>query len=608
VRHRLQNADERWRAFGFYSLDVTFTDWLKLQGKYAFDYYRTRIQESDLGLAINAISNGESTWEEKMTDDGMSRSEINHFEHNISATFIGDKQLNDLWRLGFTAGGNIMYQKYESFGASVQNMLQKDNWIFNTGKTLTSASNTGYNRAMYSLFASVQFAYNEYLSLDLTARNDWSSTLPTKHNSFFYPSANLGFVLTDFARQMDYNLPEWITFAKVRLSAAQVGKDPDPYNLYNVREFQYIMGDRTPVSSTIKMNSDLKPEIKTSYEVGLDMKFLNNRLGFDFTYYNSSTKNQAMLVDASSPWTQQWVNAGRITNNGVELMLYGTPVKSRDFTFDLNVNLAKNVSTVKELADGVNRVYFSGDSNMPVKVGAVSGGKLGDIYANNLMKRDANGNVVIGSNGLPIVETGNGNLEQYLLDHPIGNIQPDLLMSVTPTFKYRNLSLTAMFDMKFGGDIVSVSEGMATKVGTSDRTSYRGNLETVNGSTDYYMVVPGVKEDGSVNDIKVSAQRYYSTIGLYKSESGYAEEFVYDASYIKLKELSIGYSLPHSWLSKTPLSNLRLSFVARNLCYLMKNCPGNPEGGYDTSMFSQALDFLAVPYTRTFGFTLNVEL
>ncbi len=608
VRHRLQNSDERWRAFGFYSLDATFTDWLKLQGKYAFDYYRTRIQESDLGLALNAITTEDSTWQEKMTDDGMSRSEINHFEHNISATFIGDKQLNDLWRLGFTAGGNIMYQKYESFGASVQNMLQKDNWIFNTGETLTSASNTGYNRAMYSLFASVQLAYNEFLSLDLTARNDWSSTLPTKHNSFFYPSANLGFVLTDFARQMDYNLPEWVTFAKVRLSAAQVGKDPDPYNLYNVREFQYLMGNRTPVSSTIKMNSDLKPEIKTSYEVGLDMKFLNNRLGFDFTYYNSSTKNQAMLVDASSPWTQQWVNAGCITNNGVELMLYGTPVKSRDFTFDLNVNLAKNVSKVKELADGVNRVYFSGDSNMPIKVGAVAGGKLGDIYANNLMKRDANGNVIIGSNGLPIVETGNGNLEQYLLDHPIGNIQPDLLMSVTPTFKYRNLSLTAMFDMKFGGDIVSVSEGMATKVGTSDRTSYRGNLETINGVTDYYMVVPGVKEDGSVNDIKVSAQKYYSTVGLYKSESGYAEEFVYDASYIKLKELSIGYSLPHSWLSKTPLSNLRLSFVARNLCYLMKNCPGNPEGGYDTTMFSQALDFLAVPYTRTFGFTLNVEL
>lgn len=500
-----------------------------------------------------------------------------------------------------------MYQKYELFGASVQNMLNKDNWIFNTGNKLTSANNDGHNRAMYSVFASGQIAFKEFLSLDLTARNDWSSTLPKKHNSFFYPSANLGFVITDFARRMGNGLPSWVTFAKVRLSAAQVGKDPDPYNLYNVRMFEYQMGDRKPIPNTIKMNSDLKPEIKTSYEVGLDMKFLNNRLGFDFTYYNSNTKNQAMLVDASAPWTQQWVNAGRIINKGVELMIYGTPVMTKDFTFNLNVNLAHNKSIVDKLADGVNRIYFNGDPNMPVKVGAVPGGKLGAIYANNLMKRDAAGNVVIGANGLPMTETGNGNLEQYLLDHPIGNIQPDLLMSVTPAFKWKNLSLSAMFDMKFGGDVVSVSEGMATKVGTSERTAYRGEFRELNGISDYYMVVPGVKEDGSVNDIPVSAQRYYSTIGLYKSESGYAEEFVHDASYIKLKELSVGYTLPRKWLNKTPFTNLRASFVARNLCYLMKHCPGNPEGGYDTSMFSQALDFLAVPYTRTYGFTVNVE-
>lgn len=607
VRHRLQNSDERWRAFGFYGLTVTFNDWMHLQAKYAFDYYRTRIQETDLGLAINAISNGTTTWQEQMIDDNMNRSEINHFEHNISATLIGDKSIGENWRIGFTAGGNIMYQKYELFGASVQNMLNKDNWIFNTGNKLTSANNDGHNRAMYSVFASGQIAFKEFLSLDLTARNDWSSTLPKKHNSFFYPSANLGFVITDFARRMGNGLPSWVTFAKVRLSAAQVGKDPDPYNLYNVRMFEYQMGDRKPIPNTIKMNSDLKPEIKTSYEVGLDMKFLNNRLGFDFTYYNSNTKNQAMLVDASAPWTQQWVNAGRIINKGVELMIYGTPVMTKDFTFNLNVNLAHNKSIVDKLADGVNRIYFNGDPNMPVKVGAVPGGKLGEIYANNLMKRDAAGNVVIGANGLPMTETGNGNLEQYLLDHPIGNIQPDLLMSVTPAFKWKNLSLSAMFDMKFGGDVVSVSEGMATKVGTSERTAYRGEFRELNGISDYYMVVPGVKEDGSVNDIPVSAQRYYSTIGLYKSESGYAEEFVHDASYIKLKELSVGYTLPRKWLNKTPFTNLRASFVARNLCYLMKHCPGNPEGGYDTSMFSQALDFLAVPYTRTYGFTVNVE-
>ncbi|OYP71007.1 SusC/RagA family TonB-linked outer membrane protein [Prevotella sp. P4-51] len=607
VRHRLQNSDERWRAFGFYGLTITFNDWMHFQAKYAFDYYRTRIEETDLGLAINAISNGTTTWQEHMIDDSMNRSEINHFEQNISATFIGDKSINDNWRIGFTAGGNIMYQKYELFGASVQNMLSKDIWIFNTGNKLTSATNDGHNRAMYSVFASAQMAFKEFLSLDLTARNDWSSTLPSKHNSFFYPSVNLGFVISDFARSVGSGLPAWITFAKVRLSAAQVGKDPDPYNLYNVRMFEYQMGNRKPIPNTIKMNSDLKPEIKTSYEVGLDMKFFGNRLGFDFTYYNSNTKNQAMLVDASAPWTQQWVNAGRITNKGVELMVYGTLAQTKDLTFNLSVNFAHNKSIVDELADGVNRIYFNGDPNMPVKVGAVSGGKLGDIYANNLMKRDANGNIIIGANGLPMTETGNGNLEQYLLDHPIGNIQPDLLMSVTPSFRWKNLTFSGMLDMKFGGDIVSVSEGMATKIGTSERTAYRGEFKEINGVSDYYMVVPGVKGDGSINDIPVSAQRYYSTIGLYKSESGYAEEFVHDASYIKLKELSVGYNFPKKWLSKTPLTNLRASFVARNLCYLMKHCPGNPEGGYDTSMFSQALDFLAVPYTRTYGFSVNVE-
>ena len=140
-------------------------------------------------------------------------------------------------------------------------------------------------------------------------------------------------------------------------------------------------------------------------------------------------------------------------------------------------------------------------------------------------------------------------------------------MSVTPAFTYKGFSLTAMFDMKFGGDLVSVSEGMATAVGTSERTEYRGEYKEVNGIKDYYIVVPGVKQDGSPNDIPVSAQTYYSTIGLYKSQKGYAEEFVYDASYIKLKELSFGYSFPRKILKRTPISSLKLSFVGRHLCY-----------------------------------------
>ena len=606
VRHRYKNSDERWRAFGYYGANINILDNLKLNAKYSFDYYRTRLQTSDLSLADQAITTGTSTWQDKITTDGMQRGEENHFEHNIQMLLLGNNQLTPKFRVDYSLGGNVMYQKYELFQGGVQNMLNKDVWVYNTGGKLVSGSDNGFNRAMYSVFASAQLAYSEYLSLDLTARNDWSSTLPKGQNSFFYPSASVSFMLSDFMKSIDKPLPSWVTFAKMRTSLAQVGKDPSPYNLYNTRKFEFETGIRKPVVNTIKMNDMLKPEIKTSYELGLDMKFLNNRLGFDFTYYYSVTRNQSMLVDAAAPWSQQWVNAGKILNKGIEMMVYTTPIKTKDLTFNLNMNFAHNSSIVKELAPGVQRIYFNGDNNMPVRVGAVVGGKLGDIYANNLIKRNNAGQVIVNAQGLPQPATGNGNLEQYLLNNPIGNIQPDLLMSVTPSLTFKGISLTAMFDMRFGGSIVSVSEGMATSVGTSERTLNRGEYKEISGVKDYYMVVPGVKEDGSINDIPVSAQAYYSTIGIYKSQKGYAEEFVHSASYIKLKELSLGYSFPKSVLRKTPFTALKLSFVARNLCFLMKHTPGNPDGGYDTTMFSQALDFAAVPYTRTFGFSINV--
>lgn len=606
VRHRYKNSDERWRAFGYYGANINLLDNLKLNAKYSFDYYRTRLQTSDLSLADQAISTGTSTWQEKITTDGMQRGEENHFEHNIQMLLLGNNQLTPKLRVDYSLGGNVMYQKYELFQGGVQNMLNKDVWVYNTGGKLVSGGDNGFNRAMYSVFASAQLAYSEYLSLDLTARNDWSSTLPKGQNSFFYPSASISFMFSDFMKSIDKPLPSWVTFAKIRTSLAQVGKDPSPYNLYNTRKFEFESGIRKPVVNTIKMNDMLKPEIKTSYELGLDMKFLNNRLGFDFTYYYSVTRNQSMLVDAAAPWSQQWVNAGKILNRGVEMMVYTTPIQTKDLTFNLNMNFAHNRSIVKELAPGVQRIYFNGDNNMPVRVGAVVGGKLGDIYANNLMKRNDAGQVIVNAQGLPQPATGNGNLEQYLLSNPIGNIQPDLLMSVTPSLTFKGISLTAMFDMRFGGSIMSVSEGMATSVGTSERTLNRGEYKEISGVKDYYMVVPGVKEDGSMNDIPVSAQAYYSTIGIYKSQKGYAEEFIHSASYIKLKELSLGYSFPQRMLKKTPFTALKLSFVARNLCFLMKHTPGNPDGGYDTTMFSQALDFAAVPYTRTFGFSINV--
>ncbi len=202
VRHRFQNSDERWRAFGYYSANLNLTDWLKFNAKYSFDYYRTRIQTSDLGLGDQAISTPDQSWEEMLTNDNMQRGEENHFEQNIQFLFMGDNQLTPKLRLGYTVGANIMYLNYELLSVGVQDMLDKDNWIFNTGYRLVSADNDGHERAMYSVFGSAQLAYDEYLSLDITARNDWSSTLPAKNNSFFYPSASVSYVFSDAALRM----------------------------------------------------------------------------------------------------------------------------------------------------------------------------------------------------------------------------------------------------------------------------------------------------------------------------------------------------------------------------------------------------------------------
>lgn len=586
VLNQRHNSDERWRAFGYYGMKINFTDWLHLSAKYAFDYYRTRIQDTNAGDAIN----GETSMKD-IADDAMDREEQNFFESNAEVVLIGDKQLTDNFRLGFTLGGNAMYQKYEKLSAGVNDMLDKGSWMFNAANILNTAAEGGHSRATNSVFGSLQMAWKEYLSLDLTARNDWSSTLPKKNNSFFYPSANLSFVVTDFVRSLDKTLPDWLTFAKVRLSAAQVGKDTDPYQLYNTYSYSFDKGILKPSKSNVKMNDQLKPEISSSYEAGLDMKFLNNRLGFDFTYYYSRTKNQIMKVPAAAPWSGgKWVNAGLITNSGLEMMIYSTPVQTKDFTFDLNVNLATNTSTVKELAEDVDHVYFNGDSNFPVNVGARPGHKLGEIYAKALYKRDANGNVLINKeSGLPIIDTDANNS----LANPIGSIQPDLLMSVSPSFTYKGFTLSAMFDMKFGGDIISISEMNAAGNGMAKRTENRGE------GNNYQMVFPGVYADGTANTKQISANNYYGNLQ--------AEDFLYDASFIKLKELSFGYTFPKSILKKTPLTSLNVSFVARNLAYLMKHTPGtSPEGGYDTTMFSQAVDFMAVPYTRTFGFSINL--
>lgn len=578
VNKQRDNYDDRWRAFGYYSLKLNFTPWLYMTGKYMFDYYRTQIQDTDRTDYKNFPN-------VDVTNDEMTLWERNFFEQNVEMMLFGNHTIGDKIQLSYSLGTNLMDTKSDGLMGRARNMMEKDEWVLNSAKGFNSSEQAFSRKRVYSAFGTLQFAWNNYLAVDLTARNDWSSALPSDNRSYFYPSVNVSYVISDFLNTVDVDVPTWLTFAKMRLSYAQVGKDTDPYQLYN--RLQYHQTENGPLASTIDIleNPNLKPEIASSYEVGLDMRFLNNRLGFDFTYYYSNTKNQIMKVPASAPYKWKRINAGNIDNKGVEMMIYSTPYKSKDFQFDLDLNLAHNKSVVNELAGGIDRMYFDNSQSLLVNVGAVKGGKLGDIFPLNGYVYDKNNQIIVSENGFPLKASSDKS-------KAIGNIQPDLLMSVSPSVSYKGFRLSALFDMKFGGEIVSVSEAIAAAAGTAKRTEDRRDI-----------LINGVTEKGEVNKKYVTAEDYYNTIG---ETTGFAEEFLYDASFIKLKELSLSYNFSRKLLKHTPFNSLRLSLVGRNLCYLLKHTPGNPEGGYDTNMYSQAIDYLSIPQTRTLGFSVNV--
>jgi TonB-linked SusC/RagA family outer membrane protein len=596
IHNRRTNMDERWRVFGYHSIKVDFTNWLYATGKVSIDYYRTKIEETDRGLG--------QTPESILMQDELAKFENNFAEMNAEFMLHGNNRIGDKIRVDYGIGGNAMQRQTESLEARAHNMAKKGAWYLNNagesfyknGGIPTYANQYLEKRRTNSLFGTFQIAYDDYVSLDITDRSDWSSTLPAPHH-YNYPSFNMSFIGTEWMHKIDRTVPAWLTYAKLRASFAKAGKDTDPYALrnYSIKNQTFTGPNFDP--STLYVDDNLKAEMNSSFETGLEMKFLQNRLGFDFTYYHSVTDNQIMKVphENATGFKERRINAGKVQNHGIEFAFYSIPIQTKDFEFALDLNLAHNETIVKELHE--SRKYLDlgeGVDNFFFTVGAVEGGKLGDIYAKRVIKRDSKGNMIINKfTGLPELD-GSGKLAE----RKIGSIQPFLTGSVAPRFSFKNISVSALFDMKFGGDIVSVSEAIATHYGTARRTENRNEK----------VVLPGVYDDGTPNTKEINYENYYRFLGNTGGDSGVAEAFLYDASYIKFRELAVGYSFDKKVLKKTPFTAFKLSFVARNLCYLMKHTPGtNPEGGFDTSMYSQAFDYLATPNTRTLGFSINVS-
>jgi TonB-linked SusC/RagA family outer membrane protein len=469
----------------------------------------------------------------------------------------------------------------------------------------------------YSYFASAQVGYKNYAFLNLTGRNDWSSTLPAANLSYFYPSVNGSLVLSE-ALDIKGNT---LSYFKLRGGWSKVGKAANPYQLINTYNFTAPFGASPQQNvNSIDLNPNLKPETNTSGEAGFEAGFLRDRIRLDVSVYNTNSVNQILNVDVSptTGYNQKLINGGRINNKGLEVQLSATPIKTNDFVWEVTVNYSRNKSTVISLDDdGKLQSYILG-TNRTVQVLAAVGKPYGTLFG-NAYARDASGNIVIGAGGTPVINPA----KQYL-----GKYTPDWLGSINNSFSYKGINLSALIDARIGGSIYSNTNRTGTYTGVLASTLpgrgaangglnyyYPGNNTSVAavqlnagasapaGATVYDdgMVFKGVKADGTPNTTILPAQSYY------KGFTNVDEAFVYSASYVKLREVKLGYTFPSQWVKGIGLQSATVSLVGRNVWIIHKKVPNiDPETAFNTGN-GQGLEDLTLPTVRNIGFNINLK-
>jgi TonB-linked SusC/RagA family outer membrane protein len=577
------NSDKRDRVIGFISLQYKFTDWMNLKVRHGEDFYydyndNKTVQGTPYGNfgAAGDYSLGTGNSREDNSD--------------ILLTMNKDNILGSKFSGSFSVGGNMMHRRSDGYSMSSNGLVIPDFFSMSNAKNLNSA-NSYSQKSINSAYSFLQINYNNYLYLDLTGRNDWSSTLPSENRSFFYPSVSLGLVVSDMAKELKLELPEFISFLKLRGSYAEVGNDAGAYQLLPTYSLSTVIGSvkgATPPSTIPLFN--LKPEMIKSKEAGVDIRMFDNRLGVDFSVYRKNATNQilALPISETTGMSYRRINAGDIQNSGIEFILRGTPVKTADgFQWDITVNYSKNKNKIIALHPEAKE-YLMASTDF-VRVLAVEGSTYGDMLGRTY-QRDAKGNRLIGSNGLPLI---NDNLNGKL-----GNYNPDWTGGVLNTFSYKGLDLSFLVDVRWGGNIYINSLSAANVYGTSEM-SLEGR-EAWYAKTGGYVAKGVSSTTGEVNTIAVSPEAYWNHV------ANVAEEYVYDATNIRLRELSIGYNIPKRLLNHTPFVSAKLSFVGRNLWLIKSDVPGfDPESAYSTGN-GQGIEYGSVPSYKSMGFNLNI--
>lgn len=581
TRYENYETDSRNRYFGNANLNYKPFSWLNILGRVSQDAY-DEIQEER--QAVGSVTTSSYT-------------RINRAvrETNYDLLLTAHKDLTSDLTLSGLLGTNVRKERRQLIAASTNGGLVANRIyaLSNSKNPINAPQEADIRREVWGNFAGATISWKDMLTLDATIRNDQSSTLPKGKNSYWYPSISLGYVFS----KMIPSAP-WLSYGKLRANYAEVGSDAAPYSLVDAYDILSPFGSTSTASvNGTGANSALRPERTKSYEFGLEVALFKNRFGFDISYYNAKTFDQifAVPISTATGYNSRFLNAGNIRNKGVELSVYGTPIKTQNFSWDINVNWTRNRNKVEELYPGIDVIQL-GSFQGGVSINAALGEPVGVIRGKDFVY--TNGQKTVGTNGryLQTIESNKN----------IGNANPDWIGGVNNTLKYKNISLSWLVDVRQGGNVFSLDlyYGLATGLypetaGLNDLGNPSRNLISAGGG----IIMPGVKADGKPNDIRVNNTEF----GSYGYRFNPAAGFVYDASFVKLREAILTYSLPSTLISRMkPFKGIDLSLIGRNLWIIHKNLPyADPEENISSGNL-QGYQGGAYPSVRTLAF--NVKL
>lgn len=580
-RTSVNEVRDRITAMG--SATYQLTDWLNVMGRFSYDKY---IDKTDGSFYAGTVSIGDVRPGGKYFE-----THARYQERNFDLLFNGKNSISEAVKITYNVGASSLDRRYSSFQNMANGLSIPNEFSLKMATTPEFLLINGYQRRLNSIYGSAQLAFFDNIFLDMTARNDWTSTLKSPH-SYFYPSIGVSAIFNEWLK-----LPAWVSYGKLRASYTQVGNDPDPYLLQQLYSFGLGAGKGFISRSPIKMIPELKPELTKSYETGLDMKFFANRLGFDLTLYKSNTINQLLTLGLpmASGYSRQYINAGNIENRGIEVQLTASPLKKENLEWQTTVNFAANTNKVIELHEKTKRATIT-ENTKYASVVVNEGERYGDLYGYKWKVDGQTGKYVVDNSGLPVVEA----------NQKLGNFNPKALLGWSNSVRYKNFTVNALIDTRIGGEIVSGTSAYLAAFGVADYTAdYR----------DGGLVLDAVDASGAANTKAITAQQLWTRVSQ-NGRDAWGEFFTYDMTNVRLRELSVSYKF--NLKNTAAIKSAQLMLTGRNLFFFYRgksklDIPGigktdnpiDPEAALGAGNF-QGVEVGLPPTVRSFG--LNVKL